>query len=83
MSEAKEYALTEAERRHVAEVRAQMIEFEGETLKLKGAILDKQQELSFMRRHLSLFLGNMATNAGLPMGASLSPDGSLLVAKEN
>jgi hypothetical protein len=75
--------LSESERRHIAEVRAQIDAFEAEMLKLKGAIFDRQNELSFMRRHLSLFIGNIATNAGLPMGSQLSQDGAAILARGN
>lgn len=74
--------LSAAERQHVAEVRAQLDEFSAEVLKLKGAIYDKQNELSFMRRHLTVYLGTIATNAGLPLGSALSADGASLIARE-
>jgi hypothetical protein len=82
MTEQKTYTLSDAERRHVAEVRAQLSESEAECLKLKGAIWDKQNEMSFMRRHLSVFLGNVATNAGLPIGSTLSADGASLIGRD-
>ena len=75
--------LSDSERRHIAEVRAQIDEFEKTVLQLKGAIWDKQAELSFMRRHLSLFIGTIATDAGLPMGSQLSQDGAAILARGN
>ena len=63
-------------------MRTQIENFESDVLRLKGAIWDKQAELSFMRRHLSVYLGVIASNAGLPLGAQLSPDGSVLIARE-
>ena len=74
--------LSAAERQHLAEVKAQLDELIADILKMKGAIWDKQNEISLMRRHLTFFLGHMATNAGLPMGAVLSPDGASLIARE-
>ena len=75
----KRHPLTEAERNHIAEVRMQMAETEGEILKLKGAIWDKQHEMDLMRRHLALYVGTIATTARLPMGSMLSPDGTALI----
>lgn len=74
--------LSAAERQHIAEVRQQLDDFAAQVLRLKGAIYDKESELSFMRRHLTIYLGTIATNAGLPMGSALSPDGSALIARE-
>lgn len=76
------YELTENERRHIAEVKAQMSEFENEILRFEGIIRTKERELVLMRRHLQLYLGLMATNSGLPMGSGLSPDGARLVPRE-
>jgi hypothetical protein len=76
------YELTEAERRHIAEAKAQMSEFESEILKYEGVIRTKERELIFMRRHLQLYLGVMASAARLPMGSQLSPDGAMLIARE-
>lgn len=78
----KRHPLTEAERNHIAEVRMQMNDTAGEVLKLKGAIFDKQNEIELMRRHLSLFIGTIATEARLPMGSTLSPDGAALIERE-
>jgi hypothetical protein len=77
------HALSESEQRHIAEVRAQIDTFEADILRLKGAIWDRQGELSFMRRHLSLYIGNIATDAGLPMGSQLSQDGAAILARGN
>lgn len=74
--------LSAAERQHVAEVKAQIDALTSQVLRLKGAIFDQEAELSFMRRHLSIFVGTIGTNAGLPPGSSLSPDGTALIARE-
>jgi hypothetical protein len=75
-----EYMLTDAERRHVSEVSAQLENFTAENLKLEGSIRRNEQEQSMMRRHLSLYLGQLAAVHGLPMGARLSADHARLIA---
>lgn len=75
-----EYTLTDAERRHIGEVTAQLENFNAENLRLEGSIRRNEQEQSMMRRHLSLYLGQLAASHGLPMGARLSPDHARLTA---
>jgi len=75
-----EYTLTDAERRHIDEVTAQLENFNTENLKLEGSIRRNETEQSMMRRHLSLYLGQLAAAHGLPMGARLSPDHAHLTA---
>ena len=75
-----EYTLTDAERRHIGEVTAQLENFNAENLKLEGSIRRNEQEQSMMRRHLSLYLGQLAAVHGLPMGARLTSDYARLIA---
>lgn len=76
------YSFTETEAQHVSQVRNQMGELEAEVLRLEGATRMKEREIASLRRHLQLYLGSVATGAGLPAGAQLSPDGAALVARE-
>ena len=76
------YKLAESERRHISEVQAQMQNFQNEILQLEGQVHLRERELSFMRRHLSLYIGQMATDHGLPMGSALTQDLTMLVARE-
>lgn len=75
----KDYTLSDAERRHIGEVTAQLENFNAENLRLEGSIRRNEQEQSMMRRHLSLYLGQLAAAHGLPMGARLSPDHARLM----
>lgn len=74
------YTLSDAERRHIGEVTAQLENFNAENLKLEGSIRRNETEQSMMRRHLSLYLGQLAAAHGLPMGARLTSDHSRLMA---
>jgi hypothetical protein len=78
----RRHALSETERRHVADVRAQLDAVQNEVVKLKGVIYDREQELMRIRWHLSLYVGTVAVEAGLPMGAVLSPDGAALLVRD-
>jgi hypothetical protein len=80
MSEPTEYKLNESERRHMQEVHTQMKHFEEENLRLEGAIRRNETELSMMRRHIRLLLGQMADEHNMPMGGRLTPDFSRLMA---
>ena len=74
------YELNAGQLRHVGEVRQQLEALELYCLKCEGLIRRNEREMSFMRRHLALYFGELAAAAGLPMGATLSPDGRHLVA---
>lgn len=76
------YRLTESERRHIGEVQAQANSFSDEILRLEGQIRLRERELSFIRRHLTIYISQMATDNGLPIGSSLTPDLTMLVARE-
>ena len=76
------YRLSDSERRHIGEVQAQMNAFQSEILQMEGQIHLRERELSFMRRHLSIYLGQLATDHGLPLGSALNADLTHLVARE-
>ena len=78
----KSYTLTESERRHIENSRAQIAELEGEALRLEGLVRIKEREIAFLRRHLGFAVGLIAANAGLPMGSQLQADGVTLTARE-
>lgn len=76
------YRLTEAERRHIADVQAQRVSFQQQVLQLEGQIRICERELAFIQRHLTIYVSLMANDHGLPIGSSLSSDLSVLVARE-
>ncbi len=80
MSDLKDYTLTDSERRHIQEMQAQLKHFDDENLRLEGMIRRNETELSMMRRHIRLMLGQMAEAHELPMGARLNADGTRLMA---
>lgn len=75
------YKLTESERRHISEVQAQLNSMQSEIVTLEGQIRLREREMSFMRRHLSIYLGQMATEHGLPLGSALNADMTVLMAR--
>jgi hypothetical protein len=77
-----QYKLTDAERKHISEVQSQLQHFEQQNLQLEGSIRRNEKEQSLMRRHLQLFLGQMAEAQGLPLGSKLASDYSTLNAPE-
>lgn len=76
------YTLAASERQHISEVQAQMNATQQDILVLEGQIRVRERELSFMRRHLSLYVGQIAGDHGLPPGSVLSQDLTTLTARE-
>lgn len=78
------YTLSEAERRHIADIQAQMNDAQSEVLRLEGHIRVREREMDRLRCHLQLYAGQIAAANGLaPTGARLSPDGSALIGQSN
>ena len=75
------YKLTESERRHISEVQAQANSFSDEILRLEGQIRLRERELSFIRRHLTIYVSQMANDHGLPIGSTLNADLTVLMAR--
>jgi hypothetical protein len=67
---------------HAAEVLQQIRMKEIEVQGLKGKILDAQQEIDFMRRHMSVLIGQIEKAEHLPPSVrpyALSEDGSAMI----
>lgn len=68
--------------KHASEVRQQIASQETQIMIFKGKILEAQQEIEFMRRHMSVTIGQIEAAEHLPPSLkpyTLSEDGTALI----